>query len=84
VEGYFGSGKRKYSLDLIMARLAKGAKTLISMALLMICTEKIRRLLRLFFFIIFACFYAVKMPGYLWMVLRGLWKFETADLLLPV
>ena len=32
VEGCFGSGKRKYSLDLIMARLPKGAEALISMA----------------------------------------------------
>jgi hypothetical protein len=31
VEGVFGSGKRKYSLKLIMARLAKGAETSISM-----------------------------------------------------
>lgn len=54
VEGCFGSGKRKYSLDLIMARLPKGAATMISMAFLVMCAEKIRRLLRLFFVIILA------------------------------
>jgi hypothetical protein len=49
VEGVFGSGKRKYSLRLIMTRLAKGAETSLSMAFLVMCAEKIRRLLRLFF-----------------------------------
>ncbi|MCP9781388.1 transposase [Cyanobium sp. To12R1] len=48
VEGCFGSGKRKYSLDLIMARLSKGAENSISMAFVVMCAEKIRRLLRLF------------------------------------
>jgi IS5 family transposase len=52
VKGCFGSGKRKYSLGLIMARLAKGAETSISMAFLMMCGEKILRLLRLFFALI--------------------------------
>jgi hypothetical protein len=49
VEGVFGSGKRKYSLKLIMARLAHGAATSISMSFLVMCVEKILRLLRLFF-----------------------------------
>jgi len=49
VEGVFGSGKRKYSLRLIMARLAKGAETSISMAVLVIFAVYIRSLLRLFF-----------------------------------
>ena len=49
VEGVFGSGKRKYSLQLIMARLPKGAETSISMSFLVMCAEKIRRLLCLFF-----------------------------------
>ena len=49
VEGCFGSGKRKYSLGLIMARLAKGAETSISMAFLVMCAEKILRILRPFF-----------------------------------
>lgn len=47
IEGCFGSGKRKYSLDLIMALVSKYAETLISMAFLVMCAEKIRRLLRL-------------------------------------
>jgi hypothetical protein len=45
VEGVFGSGNRKYSLQLIMARLPKGAETSISMAFLAMCTETIQRLL---------------------------------------
>jgi hypothetical protein len=49
VKGCFGSGKRKYSLDLIMVRLSKSAETLISIAFLVICAEKILRLLRIFF-----------------------------------
>jgi hypothetical protein len=67
-----------------MAQLPKGAETWISMAFVVMYTEKIRRLLRLFFVIILACFYAVKRPGCLWMALRDLWRYETADLLLPV
>jgi hypothetical protein len=67
-----------------MARLQKGAETSISMAYVVMCAEKIRRLLLLFFLIIFAWFCAVKRPGCLLMVLRELWRDETADLLLPV
>ena len=55
VEGVFGSGKRKYSLKLIMARLAHGAATSISMSFLVMCAEKILRLLRLFFVLFLAC-----------------------------
>ncbi|WP_322757307.1 transposase [Synechococcus sp. CBW1107] len=43
VEGVFGSGKRKYSLRLIMPRLCKGAETSISMGFLVMCAEKILR-----------------------------------------
>jgi len=49
VEGVFGSGKRKYSLDRIMARRKAGAKTSISMTCLVMCAEKVLRLIRLFF-----------------------------------
>jgi hypothetical protein len=49
VEEVFGAGKRKSSLKLIMARLVCGAQTLILMAFLVMCAEKILRLLRLFF-----------------------------------
>ena len=83
VEGCFGSGKRKYSLALIMARLPKGAETTISMAFLVMCAEKIRRLLRLFFVLIYAWFYVIQRSDHLWMALRDLWKLETGDLLLP-
>jgi len=48
VEGCFGSGKRKYPIDLIMARLPKGAESTISMAFVVMCAEKIWRILRLF------------------------------------
>lgn len=49
VEGVFGSGKRKNSLDMIMARLKTGSETSISMAFLLMCAEKVLRLLHLFF-----------------------------------
>ena len=73
VEGVFGSGKRKYALKLIMARLAKGAETSISMAFLVMCAEKIRRLLRLFLITILAWLCTWKWPGSLWMGLRNIW-----------
>jgi IS5 family transposase len=41
VEGVFGSGMRKYSLQLFMARLPKGAETSIFMAFLVMCAGKI-------------------------------------------
>lgn len=53
MEGVFGSGKRKYSLDLIMARLKAGAETSISMAFLVMCAEKVLRLLRFFSVLLF-------------------------------
>ncbi len=59
LEGVFGTAKRKYAFKLIIARLAKGAETSISMAFLVMCAEKIRRLLRFFFVVISAWF----MPG---------------------
>ena len=83
VEGCFGSGKRKSSLDLIMARLPKGAETSISMKLVVMCAEKIRRLLRLFVVIIDVWFYAFQKTGWLWMGLRDFWWLEKGDLLLP-
>jgi hypothetical protein len=79
VEGVFGSGKRKYSLRLIMARLAKGAETSISMAFLVMCAEKIRRLLRLFFVFISAWFYAWQRPASSWMVLMHIWRLVTSE-----
>ena len=78
MEGLFGSGKRKYSLRLIMARLTKGAETSISMGFLVMCAEKILRLLRLFFVTIFAWFYSWQWPGSSWVVLRNICLLETA------
>jgi hypothetical protein len=59
VEGVFGSGMRKNSLDLIMARWFICADTSITMAFFVMFTEKIRKLLRPFFVIISAWF----LPG---------------------
>lgn len=78
VEGCFGTGKRKYSLDLIMARLSKGAETLISMPFLVMRAEKIRRLLCLLFVAICAWFYAWQQLGALWEDLRGILRLELA------
>jgi hypothetical protein len=80
VEGCFGSGKRKYSLDLIMARLSKGAENSISMAFVVMCSEKIRRLLRLFFITILAWNYAYQRPIFLWSALLDILRLETEDL----
>jgi hypothetical protein len=79
VEGCFGSGKRKYSLDLIMARQSKGAENSISMAFVVMCAEKIRRLLRLFFITLFAWLCAWQWPGCLWLGLRNIWQLETHE-----
>jgi transposase, IS5 family len=62
VEGVFGSGKRKYSLNLIMARLKAGAESSISMAFLVMCAEKVLRLLRLFFVLLFGWIYGFLRP----------------------
>jgi hypothetical protein len=67
----------------VVVRLPKGAETTISMAFLEMCTEKIRRLLRLIFVLICSWFCVIQRPNHLWMVLRDLWKLETGDLLLP-
>jgi len=83
VEGCFGSGKRMYSLDLIMARLPIGAENSISMAFVVMCAEKIPRLLRLFFVSILALLPASQWPGCLWMELRNIWQLGfTISLLL--
>jgi hypothetical protein len=84
VEGCFGSGKRKYSLDLIMARLSKGAETLISMSFLVMCSEKILRLLRLFFITVCALFYVWQSPSALWEELRSIWQIEMPDSLVAL
>ncbi len=48
VEGVFGTGKRRYSPNLIIAKLKAGAGGTISMGLLVMGDEKILRMLRLF------------------------------------
>jgi IS5 family transposase len=81
VEGCFGSGKRKYSLKLMMPRLAKGAGTSISMAFLVMCAEKIRRFLRIIYVTVFAWVYVWQRPGCLWMVFRNIRLIDTTELL---
>jgi len=83
VEGCFGSGKHKYALKLIMPRLAKGAETLISMAFLVMCAEKIWRLLRIIFVTIFALVFAWQWPGCLWMAGRNISLLETTESMVP-
>ena len=82
VEGCFGSGKRKYALDLSKAQLPKGAETSITMAFVVMCAEKIRRLPRLFFVVLYAWIYTSQRRGCLWMVLRDFWRLETIEFLL--
>lgn len=67
-----------------MARLSKGAEVLISMAFLVMCAEKILRLLRLFFITVYALFYAWQGPGTLWEEIRNIWNLEMLDTLVAV
>ena len=68
VEGVFGSGKRKYSLDLIMARRPAGAESSISMAFVVMCAEKVLRLLRLFFVLLLGWIHSFLMA---WSAIRA-------------
>ena len=63
----------------MMPRLAKGAETSISMAFLVMCVEKIPRLLPIFFVFIFAWDYSGQWPGCLWMALRNICLLETTE-----
>ena len=64
MEGSFGTGKCKYSLDKIMANLKEISESMVSMACLVINAEKILRLLRLFFVLFFGMDYVVvELPG---------------------
>ena len=81
IEGDFGSEKCKYPLQLIMARLPKGAETLIFMAFLMMCVEKIPKLLCLFFIAFFAWICCCLRLGPLLVTLRTICRLETAQLL---
>jgi hypothetical protein len=66
---------------LIMPRLAKGAETSICMAFLVMCAEKIRRLLRLFFVLIFAWVRAWQWPACLRTALRNIYLLESTEYL---
>ena len=79
VEGVFGSGKRKYSLQLIMARLPKGAESSITMSFLVMCAEMILRLLRLFFVAIHVWFCTWYGAGGRWIALGNISLLETSD-----
>jgi hypothetical protein len=61
-----------------MARLDKGAEASISMAYLVMCAEKILRLLRLIFVTIFAWSYTLQWPGLHCGAVRNNCLFETA------
>jgi transposase, IS5 family len=56
IEGRFGTGKRKYGLDLIMTKLVETSECVISMALYVMNIEKILRLVRLVY-AFFLCLY---------------------------
>jgi hypothetical protein len=56
IEGRFGTGKRKYGLDLIMTKLVETSECVISMALYVMNIEKILRLVRLVY-VFFLCLY---------------------------
>jgi len=62
-----------------MARLTWGAETSISMGSLVMCAEKILRLLRLFFVTIFAWIYSWQWPDSLWVIFRDICLLETAE-----
>jgi IS5 family transposase len=84
VEGCLGSGKRKYSLDLVMPRFPKRAESSISMTFVVMCAGKIRRLINLFFDIIFSWLCAWEWPRSLCMVRSNTWQLEMAISLVAV
>jgi hypothetical protein len=79
LEGCFGSGKRKYSLGLFMARQRKGAETSTSIAFLVLCAERVLRLLRLFFVLILSWFCVWCWSSTLRMAFRNIRLLETAN-----
>jgi hypothetical protein len=62
-----------------MARLPKGAEGSISMAFLVMCSEKILRLLRLFFVAIYVCFCTWYRAGELWLAPGDLSLLEISE-----
>jgi hypothetical protein len=78
------SGVPKYSLQLIMARLPKGAATTISMAFLVMCAEKILRLLCLFLVAIYGWFRTWYRVGELWLAPENISPLEPSESLVTV
>ena len=64
-----------------MPRLAKGAEISIYMAFLVMCAEKIRRLLRLVIVFIFAWVRAWQWPACLRKALRNIYLLESTEYL---
>jgi hypothetical protein len=63
LEGVFGTGKRRYSSNLIMSNLKTGADGSITMSFLVIGAEKILRLLRLFIILLFVWLWSLLTPN---------------------
>jgi hypothetical protein len=59
-----------------MAQLPKGAETSISKAFLVMYLEKILRLLRLLFVLVFSWFYTWQRPGFIWLTYRNAFQLE--------
>jgi len=51
---------------------------------LVMCSEKILRLLRLFFITVCALFYVWQSPSALWEELRSIWQLEMPDSLVAL
>jgi IS5 family transposase len=62
LEGVFGTGKRRYALNLIMAQLKVEAEGPISMSCPVMGAEKIPGLLRLFFVLLFVWIWSLLTP----------------------
>jgi hypothetical protein len=71
--------KQLLSADQRRRNEVEGAETSISMAFLVMCAEKIRKLFRIFFVTIFAWVCAWHWPGCLWMALRNICLLETTE-----
>lgn len=76
VEGKFGTGKRKYTLDCIMAKLKETSETMIILNLLVMNLDKGLRLLLLNFFRWIVREYFLFLHGYYWNIFNG--NFEMA------
>ena len=79
VDGAISFGKRKYSLQLIIARLTKGSGSSISIGFLVISAEKILRLLRLFLIVIDTWLWTWCGAGRRWVAVRNISLLETSQ-----